>query len=154
MAQYTIEYRNFKAAPRYLDMARHIQARCAVGRIAIIADRPVGTLSALRWQWKKLARYFERERAANLSPIKRAALTVVLQRLYHLQFTTATEDFKIADILIMTPGDCHLMPNDCKTVYICSQTIGLALLEKMLARLSKNTVVVDYVGWDLLKLTP
>ena len=138
-----IEYRNPQGTVA-ADLARHLQSRATAGKTLVMAARPTGLLSAVRKQWKALERYFERQRSSTLSNVKRSALSVILQRMENLTFTAPRVGD--ADVAFVPPNyrDAHY--EDYATIYVCSELVPNATIGKMLARLSDDAVLVDYVG--------
>ncbi len=100
------------------DLAHHMLARQLQGRIAVVTDRPVPLMSAVRKQWLKIIRHMERERSSTLTA-RRLELTDELERLKNATFTT---ERPIADpqasICFATVEDFLQAAPVCNTLYI------------------------------------
>lgn len=100
------------------DLTQHMLAHQIQGRIAIVTDRPVPLMSAVRKQWIKIIRHLERERASTLS-LRRLELTDELARLKNVTFTVERPiSDPQASICFATVEDFLQAPPVCNTLYI------------------------------------
>jgi hypothetical protein len=112
------EYRELKHETLSHDLARHLLTQVERGKVAIVTNRPVVTMSALRKQWIKIIRQFERERSSIL-PGSREEIEIELERLRGISFTAVSplEDPQ-ADVNLGTAQDFLKAPPTCRTLYI------------------------------------
>ena len=100
------------------DLAHHMLARQLQGRIAVVTDRPVPLMSAVRKQWLKIIRHMERERSSTLS-VRRLELADELVRLESVTFTAERPiNDPQASICFANVEDFLQAPPVCNTLYI------------------------------------
>jgi len=107
--------------------------------MAIVTDRPIILLSAIRREWKKLERNLEIRRASLLTGKQKVELTKVLQRMYSFTFSNSNAN---ADVFITTALTAQML--GCKALYFYDSNVTIAALEKIFATISDKKMLVVY----------
>lgn len=125
-------------------LAKHIAAHGAQGKVAIATDKPVALLASTRKHWLRLIRLAERERSSTLNPARKEQLEIQLEWMRQLRFTAkAPEDTLEADITFATADEFVRNPPDCRMVYI-TYSFEREKLHMLASWMPKNGVVVIY----------
>jgi hypothetical protein len=112
------EHRRLNHGTLSHDLARHMLTQVERGKVAIVTDRPVVLMSAVRKQWMKIVRQFERERSSTLAK-RKEELVLDLERLRSVTFTaTSPLEDPQANISFGTTEDFLQAPPTCRTLYI------------------------------------
>lgn len=113
------ESRKLEASkPLSKDLAHHIQAHYRTGKIAIVTDKPVALMSAVKKQWMKIIRQAARERSSTLNP-RKLEIGEELERLQHVTFTATPPIYDPqADICFATVEQFIQAAPVCRTLYI------------------------------------
>lgn len=100
------------------DLAHHILCHYRGGKIAVVADRPLGLMSSVSKKWHELIRQTARERSSTLSP-RRMELEEELNRLKRVSFTIEPPIYDPqADVCFATAEQFLQAPPICQTLYI------------------------------------
>lgn len=159
MAKYYFESRKQSAKGTdslIADMMRHLHTREYLGKALIVCEQPTVTLSASRKQWLKLARTIQKQRASTLNADKIIKYTHAIAHMQHLQFGTRDPiDDPGLDIYFLTPGQLHLVPLQCLTVYVTTPLTHNTISD-ILQQLPDSALIVDYNHgpWDEFGLRP
>ena len=130
--------------PLSWQLAKHIAAHGAQGRMAVVSDKPAALLASVRKQWLKLVRLTENERSSTLNVTRREQLEIQLEWMRQLQFSTRPpEDLLEADITFATADDFVRTPPDCRAVYI-TYSFERGKLHMLTSWMPRNGVVVIY----------
>lgn len=125
------------------DIARHLQLRQQVGRAVVVAPRSCIVLSTVRRQWMKLVQALQRENARTLDGALRAELSRQLSTMESLRFVSQPPERQPdADIYFLEEEDFTVLPENCRTVYFCTQ---INQLEKLQRYITQDCVVVKYI---------
>ena len=100
------------------NLAHDIRAHGSRGKIAIVADNPLGLLSSTRKQWFELIRRLERERSGTLGTPRIAELTAQTVWMRDLKFTAKTPADFDADVVFATADDFVRLNSVYRFIYI------------------------------------
>ena len=146
-----IEKRTPSAGRITPDLAKHLYIRFQCGKVAIVAERPVAFLSALRKQWIKMECQVRHERASTLNAARIHELSRQLYRMEELAFTAKLRPGEdqvgvqigaIAQFLEWAP--------QCKTMYVTCP-ITSEELHLIAAWMPKNGLLVVYTGPEVVE---
>lgn len=138
------EQRYAGSAPISRDLAKHLYTRMMCGSVAIVTDKPVPTLSAVRKQWMQIERQLRRERSSTLDAIRILELTYEIPRMQSMVFTAkAPIDEPRADVLFATAADFLRWPPQCRTMYVTCP-VELEVLHQITAWMAVHGLVVVY----------
>jgi len=139
-----VEERMAGSSPIAQDVVKHLYARSLCGKVAIVAERPVVFLSALKKQWMKIERQLRHERSSTLNPTRLLEFTHELPRIQTLSFTAKPPiDEPRADVQIATVEQFLEWAPQCRTMYV---TCGVTneQLHLITAWMPKHSLVVVY----------
>jgi len=101
------------------DLVGHILRQQRRGRVAIVTNKPITLLGAVRKQWSKTIHRVEREQVSTLGTLRKLQLADELSHLRRTTFTTELPiNEPIADIAFATARDFLQAPPTCYTLYI------------------------------------
>lgn len=142
-SEYFVERRKLTHAEMAADIARHLQVRQLLGRAVVVAERSPVLLSAVRRQWMKIIDALKREQSRTLNAALKTELSVQLQAMQELHFTSKDpEKHPDADVYFVEADETSKLPNDSyHTVYICTDPENI---NSVVSRLKPGCVVVQY----------
>lgn len=126
------------------ELAQHLCGRINVGPVAIIAENPTATLSALRKQWLRLIRLAQKERSSTLNARKIVALLEQIRRMQAVTFSAdyVPELYPQPDVVIATAKQFLAWAPECKTLYaLCD--VKPEHLYQITAWMQKGALVVS-----------
>ncbi len=125
-------------------LAHHMYARSLCGKIAIVADKPKGSLSATRKQWMRIYRQGLNEQTSALNTPRVLELIHILANMQSMAFSAKSpDDLLEADVTFATADDFVRMPPVCPTVYV-TYAFEREKLHMLTSWLPRNAVVVLY----------
>jgi len=140
-----IEKRTLTAGRITPDLAKHLYTRFQCGKVAIVAERPISFLAALRKQWIKIEYQVKHERSRTLKATRIHEFTEQLYYMGSLVFMAkprASEEQP--DVQIGTIGQFLEWAPQCKTMYV-TYPITSEELHLITAWMPKNGLLVLYV---------
>lgn len=138
-----IENRSFENATTSKILARDIFECLSAGSVAVVTDKPIVLLSAVRKQWLRLARQAQRARSSTLDHEKLARITRDLALLQSATFTADDpRNEPIASVHFATATQFLVAPPMCATLLIVSwvERHELYMLSSWMSRGSKVIV--------------
>ncbi|HSW91706.1 MAG TPA: hypothetical protein VLG09_03615 [Candidatus Saccharimonadales bacterium] len=101
------------------DLAHELVKRVRYGKIVVVADNPIITLSAARKQWLRLERKIWSHRASTIRAKQILELTGELAFMQRVRFSAKVpDDLLEADITFATASDLMKAAPECKTMYV------------------------------------
>jgi len=101
------------------EVAYHLYGRQLRGKVVVVTNTPVSTLSAVRKQWVKLTRRAQRERSSTLNSIHIAEISKQLARMQSMQFVAKSQlEMPDADVFFVEPAELLNTPPICHTLYV------------------------------------
>ncbi len=126
------------------DIAHHLYARLLCGKVAVVADNPASTLSAVRKQWMQILRQIGNLRSSTLEPSRIDELSEQLERARSLKFSMKPpKDQLEADVTFATVESFLRVPPTCCTVYV-TYDFAKVQLHMLTSWMPKRGVVVIY----------
>jgi len=114
------------------EIAYHLYGRQLRGKVVVVTDTPIPTLSAVRKQWAKLTRRTQRERSSTLNSIHIAEISKQLARMQSMQFVAKSQlEMPDADVFFAEPAELLNTPPVCHTLYVSCE-----IDEDMLAQIT------------------
>ncbi|HUC89439.1 MAG TPA: hypothetical protein VMR45_01430 [Patescibacteria group bacterium] len=136
------EEHSFGANPGTKDLARHMYTRTSLGKVVIVADKPLSVQISLRRQWLKLARKAQKERASTLNGERILELTKMIGHMQSLRFAAKWPQYEhLADVYLATPEQLLKWAPECRTLYVTCD-IELEDLHVITALMPKESLVV------------
>ena len=140
----SIEHRKVSGTSLSSDLAQYIAERSVYGRIVVVAEKPVSSLSAVRKQWVRILRRIYVERARTLNPERIQRLTYELARLQKIEFSAKAADAMNGyDVVFATANDLAQLAPDCTTLYV-TYDFPKEWLHLMASWMTLNSLVVIY----------
>jgi len=100
-------------------LVRDVFERLPAGRIAVVTDKPVAMLSAVRKQWLKLFRQTQRARSSTLDHERQAQISYELAMLQDTTFTADNPlNDPVANVHFATAAQFLAAPPICATLII------------------------------------
>jgi len=120
-----LEEDSFGTNPSMKDLVRHLYVRMSCGKVVIVANNPVVTLSALRKQWLRFGRSVQRERSSTLraTRIYELSRSIIQMQSLHFSIKWSSQDYPSADVCVVTLEQILAWPpeQDCRTLYVARE---------------------------------
>lgn len=101
------------------NIARHLRDRSQYGKVAVITDKPLGTLSAVKKQWMRLTRQILTERSRTLKIDRIYELSLQLNQAKDLTFSAKwPENIYEASVVFAKANDFMVNVPSCHTLYV------------------------------------
>lgn len=125
-------------------LARDIFERLSRGNIAVVTDKPVALLSAVRKQWLRFVGQARRAQSSTLDRDKRLRATHELIRLQNTVFTAANPaSDPIANVYFAAVEQFLLAPPMCPTLVIAGR-VERHELYMLSSWMSRGSLVITY----------
>jgi len=140
-------------ATQAADVARHLLPRQHLGKVVVVCEKPVITISVLRKSWMKLSRSLQRERASTLNAEKILQLTHDITHMQHMNFVTKLpRDYPQADVFFVTPDELDQLPANCRSLYVLAD-MSAELAKRLATQLPERALAVDYTSNETFTTT-
>lgn len=145
MSRWFIECRSaYGAVNTAASIALHLAPRKELGTALVVVEEPFNLMRVTRKQWLLLTRLVERGRSSTMQPKRVKELNAHILRMGKMKLIAQTPaEFPEAGVWFVEPGQLAVIPDDCKTIYLCSK-LASDRAENLLLALPDGCVVVDY----------
>lgn len=124
------------------EIAYHLYGRQLHGKVVVVTNTPVPTLSAVRKQWVKLTRRAQRERSSTMNALHIAGISKQLARMQSMRFVAKSQlGAPDANVFFIKPGDVMHTPPICHTLYVTCE-IDDAMLTQLTSLMPYGALVV------------
>lgn len=119
MRTLNVEHRKLSRLSLAEDLAHELAEKVWRGKIVVVTDNPLTTLSTVRKQWLCLERRIWARRASTIQAAQILAFTQELASMKRIRFSAKPpSDLLEADITFATANDLMIAAPECKTMYV------------------------------------
>src|SRR6266496_6851453 len=126
------------------DLARHLLARQHLGKVVIVCDKPLITMSVVRKYLFRLTRSLQKERSSTLNAERILQLTYDITHMQRMEFVARPfPEAPEADVFFLDNDQLSLLPPRCYSLYLLAES-SKKQLQAAVAQLPQNALVIDY----------